>query len=147
MTFRCLLPLATVTPKWIQRASLRNQHSDDDDGDDGDGDGDDCYDDGDGDGDDCYDDGDGDGDGDDRYDDRDGDDRDGDDRDDDRGACMDPACIITQSRRHYHPGAHSCSTNRLNLCVFLSRLLQVPRRGREFTSTDHFVQLKQGPKQ
>ena len=107
MTFRCLLPLATVTPKWIQRASLRNQHSDDDDGDDGDGDGDDCYDDGDGDGD-----------GDDRYDDRDGD-GDGDDRDDDRGACMDPACIITQSRRHYHSGAHSCSTHLLRrTCVY-----------------------------
>ena len=47
MTFRCLLPLATVTPKWIRRASLRNPHSDDDDGDDrdsdldGDGDADD----------------------------------------------------------------------------------------------------------
>ena len=75
MTFRCLLPLATVTPKWIRRASLRNQHSDDDDGDDRDGDGD----------------------GDDRYDDRDGD-GDGDDRDDDCDAYMDPACIIAQSR-------------------------------------------------
>ena len=90
-------------------------------------------------------DGDGDGDGDDRYDDRDGD-GDGDDRDDDCDACMDPACIIAQSRWQYHPGAHSCSTNRLNLGVLLSRLLQVPKRGTEFTTTDHCVQLKQGPK-
>ena len=100
MTFRCLLPLATVTPKWIRRASLRNQHSDDSDDDfDVDDDGDDR--DSDGDGDDHYDDG------------------DGDDRYDDRGACMDPACIITQSRRHYHPGAHSCSTHLLRrTCVY-----------------------------
>ena len=40
MTFRCLLPLATVTPKWIRRASLRNPHDSDDDGHGGDGDGD-----------------------------------------------------------------------------------------------------------
>ena len=30
-----------------------------------------------------------------------------------------------------------------NLCVFLSRLLQVPKRGTEFTTTDHCVKLKQ----